>query len=68
MLGQPGSAFEMGQGDAHAAVVDWECMQAYTKAKQACTVALENKVNTATVGIQNMKSIMQTSNEVMQAM
>ena len=38
-----------------------------TKAKWACTVALENKVNMSTVEIKSMKSIMHTMAEVVQA-
>ena len=58
----------MGQGGEQAAVVDGEHMQAITEAEQACTVPLENKVNMATVEIQNMKPFMQTMAEVVQAM
>ena len=42
-------------------------MKANTEAKQAYTVALENKVSMATVEIQNMKSVTQTVAEVVQA-
>ena len=49
-------------------MVDGECLQADTKAKLAHTVALENKVNTATAEIQNMISIVQSIAEVVQAM
>ena len=51
------------------AAVNGQHMQASnTKVKWAHTVALENKVNKATMEIQNMKSIMQTMDEVIQAM
>ena len=58
----------MGQWGVQAAAVDGECKQAKTEAKEAHTVALENKVNMATVEIQNMKSSMHTMAEAMQAM
>ena len=69
MLDWPSSAFQLVQGRAQAAVVDGEHVHATnTEAKWACTVVLENKVKTATMKIQNMKSIMQSMAEAVQAM
>ena len=59
MLGQPGSAFQIGQVDMYAAIANGESMQTDIEAEQACTAALENKVHLANVDIQNMKCMVQ---------
>ena len=51
MLGQPGSAFQIGQVDMYAAIANGESMQTDIEAEQACTAALENKVHLANVDI-----------------
>ena len=63
MLGQPGSAFEIGQVDMYAAMANRESMQTDIEAEQACVEALENKVHSANVEIQNIKCTIQNMAE-----
>ena len=61
-------SFSMDQVDMHAAMLKGKSIQTDIKADQAHTAALENKVHSVSVDIQNMKCIIQNMAEAVQAM
>ena len=63
MLGQPGTAFQIGQVDMYAAMASRESMQTDMEVEQACTEAFKNKVHLANVEIKNIKCMIQNMAE-----